>query len=688
MIKMRHVLLTVCLLTAAILIAAGCGGGLTDTPSGPEPAEESVIDGELNGNVFTLQAAILDARFEYWQRVNIEVRDGNTIGAQGTLVRGQGDHVGVTVPPGTHQIYMNAYDSAGQEISRGNGQAGVVTGGSVEVHIRMAQVTPVISMPQPAGLVPVGANFTATAFVAAKDGVPSCQFWLDGTQVDGSQKSHAPSFSVVGASTGVHSARLRATGTSGGVAEVVWNLTVGGGGGGLNLPPFASFTATPNSGPAPLLVNFNASGSSDSDGSIVSYAWTYGDGGTGSGVTSSHTYTTAGSYLALLVVRDDDGATAATVRQVVVTQPGGNQNPTASFTAMPNSGPAPLLVNFNAGASTDPDGSIVSYSWVFGDGGTGTGVAPSHTYTTAGAYNVMLTVTDDDGAVGTAVATITVTGGGGGDSIPPSVTITNPVNGDTVSGTVAFAATATDNVGVVGVQFKVDGGNLGPEDTTPPYSVPWDTTATNNGTHTLTATARDAAGNTGEQQITVTVQNGGGGGGILPQFFEWVGRVLSFWLDNDSIAFDKTVATASTPNNSTTATFYQFFLDDLNNLEVWGYVDLTTGALSGQGVGSYDNNGNYTPYPNGVWSCDPLVYDKLGDADPTTGAVTVPNAYIDVDGNGSAEFSGTRTLPQTDVQSYGAGLRSVIGSSSTNLDLSDPHDRWTMSQEIIRRHSR
>ena len=81
------------------------------------------------------------------------------------------------------------------------------------------------------------------------------------------------------------------------------------------------------------------------------------------------------------------------------------------------------------------------------------------------------------------------------------MTLTAPANGATVSGTVTLTATASDDVGVAGVQFLVNGAPLGAEDTTRDpttltYSVSWYTTAANNGTHTLTARARDAAGNT------------------------------------------------------------------------------------------------------------------------------------------------------------------------------------------------
>ncbi len=91
---------------------------------------------------------------------------------------------------------------------------------------------------------------------------------------------------------------------------------------------------------------------------------------------------------------------------------------------------------------------------------------------------------------------------------PPTVSLTAPAGGATVSGTTAVSATADDDTGVAGVQFKLDGGNLGNEDTTAPYQVDWDTTAAANGSHTLSATARDTSGaTTTSSPINVTVSN-------------------------------------------------------------------------------------------------------------------------------------------------------------------------------------
>jgi hypothetical protein len=94
------------------------------------------------------------------------------------------------------------------------------------------------------------------------------------------------------------------------------------------------------------------------------------------------------------------------------------------------------------------------------------------------------------------------------DTTAPSVSLTAPAAGATVSGTIAVTASAADNAGVAGVQFLLDGANLGAEDTAAPYSASWNTANTPDGSHTLTAVARDAAGNTKTSAaVTVTVLN-------------------------------------------------------------------------------------------------------------------------------------------------------------------------------------
>ncbi len=99
------------------------------------------------------------------------------------------------------------------------------------------------------------------------------------------------------------------------------------------------------------------------------------------------------------------------------------------------------------------------------------------------------------------------------DLEPPTVTVTAPAGGATVSGQVTLSASATDDIGVVGVQFRVDGVAVGAEDTSAPYSVAWSSSSVANGSHAVTAVARDAAGrSTTSASVTVTVANTGPSG--------------------------------------------------------------------------------------------------------------------------------------------------------------------------------
>ncbi len=123
---------------------------------------------------------------------------------------------------------------------------------------------------------------------------------------------------------------------------------------------------------------------------------------------------------------------------------------------------------------------------------------------TASGSHTLTAVARDAAGKSTTAATVTVTAMNA-DVTAPAVSIAAPAAGSTVSGTaVTVSAAASDNVGAAGVQFKLDGVNLGVEDTTSPYGVIWNTTATANGSHTLTAVARDAAGTGPWRRFTPT----------------------------------------------------------------------------------------------------------------------------------------------------------------------------------------
>lgn len=191
--------------------------------------------------------------------------------------------------------------------------------------------------------------------------------------------------------------------------------------------PQASFTATPVTGVAPLQVQMDASGSKDSDGTITSYSWDFGDGKQGSGVTTTNTYINAGQFKITLTVTDNDGKKGTASKTITVTK--ANQPPTAAFTVTPSTGEAPLTVNLDATASKDADGSITSYQWDFGDGKSGNGVVITHTFVSAGEYSLKLTITDNDAAKDDTTQVLKVTG----LALPPDPSTVAPPVDQTVT---------------------------------------------------------------------------------------------------------------------------------------------------------------------------------------------------------------------------------------------------------------
>ncbi len=172
--------------------------------------------------------------------------------------------------------------------------------------------------------------------------------------------------------------------------------------------PTASFIYSPESPRIEETVYFNGADSSDPDGAIVSYEWDFGDGSAGSGQKPTHHYEKSGTYTVLLVVRDTVGNSGTTSQPVTVLE---GSNPTASFEYYPAN---PLVnedINFNASASSDPDGTIQSYSWNLGDGSTASGRTITHRYDGVGKYSVILVVTDNNNNTGMTGEDVTVTTG-------------------------------------------------------------------------------------------------------------------------------------------------------------------------------------------------------------------------------------------------------------------------------------
>ncbi|WP_424584904.1 PKD domain-containing protein, partial [Tunicatimonas sp.] len=173
----------------------------------------------------------------------------------------------------------------------------------------------------------------------------------------------------------------------------------------VNQPPTAVASSDITNGEAPLTIAFSSEGSTNNGEPVASYEWSFGDGGTSTEESPSHTYTTSGTYLAMLTVTDEFNASAKDSVEIIVSSQ--NQAPVAVATATPVSGTAPLEVAFSSDGSEDEDGSI-TFSWDFGDGNSSEDASPTYTYDDPGEFTATLTVTDDDLATASASVTIAV----------------------------------------------------------------------------------------------------------------------------------------------------------------------------------------------------------------------------------------------------------------------------------------
>lgn len=200
----------------------------------------------------------------------------------------------------------------------------------------------------------------------------------------------------------------------------------------------ASFDIDPDVGRLPQPTYFNAFSSIDLSGAmIVSYAWDFGDGTTGLGVQTQHSYTVAGSYSVTLTVINDQGRTASLSQYLVIEEP---EAPVARYSYYLNTGAGLLNVNFDAGSSSLNGGTITSYAWDFGDGTTSSAKSLVHLYENPGSYIAELTVTADNGMSSSISKSIEVF-----DRKGPVITLSSPTRNSTVGGsTIVFSGLSNE----------------------------------------------------------------------------------------------------------------------------------------------------------------------------------------------------------------------------------------------------
>ena len=464
-------------------------------PSGSSFSRSGVIERNTDVDVFSMTVAagaltanLIPATLGPDMDLLAELRNSS-----GTLVASAnpadllGGSMSVNVSAGTY--YLTVKGTGKGDLT--TGYSSYATVGSYTISGTMQPGT-VVRVPPTAsakatpssGVAPLVTQFDSS-LSADSDGSIVSWYWNfgDGTTSTLANPSHTY------ATAGTYSASLTVTDNSGLTATANVSIAVTA----ANSSPTASISASPLSGVAPVTTTFSATGSSDRDGSIVAYAWDFGDGTQGTGISTSHAYTTAGTFTARLTVTDNAGASGTS--NVVVTVSAGNSAPTASISASPVSGTAPLTTTFSGAGSSDRDGSIAAYSWDFGDGTQGTGVSTSHAYAAAGTYTARLTVTDNAGASGSSTVAITVAAPNGG----------RPV--------VVAAATVTGIYAPLTAKLSAEG-SYDPDGTIRSYK--WDfgdgSTASgktlshtykNAGIYVATVTAMDNVGNTSSTSVTI-----------------------------------------------------------------------------------------------------------------------------------------------------------------------------------------
>jgi len=180
-----------------------------------------------------------------------------------------------------------------------------------------------------------------------------------------------------------------------------------------NIPPVADFKYSPLHPTTKDTIQFTDL-STDADGSVVNWTWTFGDGNISYTQNPAHSYADDGIYNVTLTVRDNDGAIDSTYHIIAVSS---IIPPTADFSYSPLN-PTDLDTITFIDTSTDSDGSVVNWTWNFGDGNISYTQNPAHSYADDGIYNVTLTVRDNDGAIDNITKQITVS------NVPPTADFT------------------------------------------------------------------------------------------------------------------------------------------------------------------------------------------------------------------------------------------------------------------------
>ncbi|MDX1981392.1 MAG: Ig-like domain-containing protein [Bryobacteraceae bacterium] len=413
-------------------------------------------------------------------------------------------------------------------------------------------------------------------------------------------------------------------------------------------PPTVNLTSPANGAMVANTVNAAAT-ASDNIG-VVGVQFKLDGNNLGAEITGAGPYQIAwntlgvanGAHTLSAVARDAAGLSSTSSVNVTVNNFVDADPPSINFTSPANNstvlGTIPLQVNAGdnlgvVGVQYRIDGANL--------GGEVTASPFSNSWNTTAVSNGPHTVTATarDAAGLTSVASITVTVNNFVDTIPPQIGFNAPANNAVVTNTIPLQVTASDNVAVLGVQYKIDGVNLGAEVTAAPFSSSWNTTAIGNGVHTISAVARDAAGLTGTASVTVTVNN----------FVDTVAPDVSITNPANSAVLSGTVNLQSNATDNVAVTGVQYQIDGVN-----------FGAE--QTVAPYTLAWNTTTIGNGPHTITARARDGAGLIGTNTINITVNNV---APAGATVTFLGTDTTTRGNWKGvYGQEGNMIVQNSS------------------------
>jgi hypothetical protein len=581
------------------------------------------------------------------------VLDGVNLGAEDTSSPYAISWNTATAAPGAHTLTARARDAAGN----------TTTSAVILVTVPDGSA-PTVSVTAPANGATVTGTVTVSANASDNVAVAGVQFLLDGVNL-GAEDTSSPysvAWNTGTAAPGAHTLTARARDAAGNTTtSATIAVTVSD-----TVAPAVSLTAPANGAIVTGTVTVSAS-ASDNVG-VAGVQFLLDGASLGAEDTTSpysvswNTATAAvGSHTLTAVARDVAGNTT-TSATITVTVPDSSA-PAVALTAPANGASVTGTVTVSASASDNIGVAGVQFlldGVNLGAEDTTSPYAVSWNSATAVPGSHTLTARARDAAGNTTTSppiTVTVS-----DTSPPTVSVTAPANGATVSGVVSVTATATDNVGIAGVQFLVNGANLGAEDTSSPYSVSWSSTTVSNGSHTLTAVARDAAGNTtSSTTVVVTVQNS-----------DTTVPAVSMTAPANGATVSGTVTLSATASDNVGVAGVQFRLDGVN--------------LGAEVTSSpYSFSWNTTTVVNGSHSLTAVARDAAGNTATSAAVIvtvqnadtTLPSVSLTAPANG-ATVSGTVTISATASDNVGVvGVQFLLDGA--NLGAEDTSSPYSVS---------